>query len=414
MPTSNKIYIVDTNVLLDDPNCITELRNGEENEVIVPFSVLIELDKLKKKVKTSHFVKKAITQLKKSLKDNHVRFIRNLPSYNYDDTNDLSILTEIDSFMKDSSNKGKIITFVTNDKLLQVIAESYSLKVEEYKRSKPFQSESEIYTGFTIEKDEKISNSFKWIEPEKIAMFHGVNNEKLIDFTMKDIWKIVPKDYYQNLALFLLLNPKIDLITIQSAAGLGKTTLALAAALHLTQMEKSKYGKPKYEKIYVVKPTIEVGTRMGFLPGDIEEKLDPYIKPIEVIIQKLDKLKACKNKIYNPKGGTGKKFNTDYFEILPLGYIRGLNIENAVVIVDECQNLSRIESRSLLTRMGENVKCICLGDTSQVDHPYLNEYNNGLNWMVKMLKNQPNYAHIVLKGSKSRGPICDTVLRSGL
>ena len=91
-----------------------------------------------------------------------------------------------------------------------------------------------------------------------------------------------------------------------------------------------------------------------------------------------------------------------------------MNIENAVVIVDETQNLSRAEIRALLTRMGEGVKCICLGDTSQVDNPYLNESNNGLNWLVRKLKGQPNYAHMVLKGEKSRGPITDLALQCKL
>src|SRR5690606_23134903 len=122
MPNSNKVYILDTNVLLDDPDCITVLRNGEENEVIIPFSVLIELDKLKKKSKTSYFVKKAVKQIEKMVELDHVRFIRTLSNYSYDQINDFSILNEVNLFLKDSSNKHKQVTFVTNDKLLQVIA----------------------------------------------------------------------------------------------------------------------------------------------------------------------------------------------------------------------------------------------------------------------------------------------------
>jgi predicted ribonuclease YlaK len=102
------------------------------------------------------------------------------------------------------------------------------------------------------------------------------------------------------------------------------------------------------------------------------------------------------------------------FEILPLAYIRGMNIENAVVIIDEMQNMSRAECRALLSRLGEGVKCICLGDIHQVDNPYLNQENNGLNWIVKKFKGSNIYSHLVLKGDKSRGPITDLVINSGL
>ena len=108
------------------------------------------------------------------------------------------------------------------------------------------------------------------------------------------------------------------------------------------------------------------------------------------------------------------KYNAKRFELLPLAYIRGMNIENAVVIIDEMQNMSRSECRSLLSRMGEGVKCICLGDIHQVDNPYLNRDNNGMNWVVNKFKGSKIYAHLVLKGDKSRGPITDLVIRSGL
>ena len=114
------------------------------------------------------------------------------------------------------------------------------------------------------------------------------------------------------------------------------------------------------------------------------------------------------------EGEAGAAFNTEKFEILPLAFIRGMNIEDAVVIIDETQNLSRMEIRALLTRMGENTRCFCLGDTRQVDNPYLNESNNALNWIVRMMKGFDNYGHLVLRGAKSRGPVTDMVLKSGL
>lgn len=108
------------------------------------------------------------------------------------------------------------------------------------------------------------------------------------------------------------------------------------------------------------------------------------------------------------------RLNPKKVEILPLGFVRGMNIENAFVIIDETQNLSRYEVRTLLSRMGEQVKCVCIGDTRQVDNPHLNESNNGLNWIVKKCKGLNGYAHMVLKGDKSRGPITDMIIKSRL
>ena len=149
------------------------------------------------------------------------------------------------------------------------------------------------------------------------------------------------------------------------------------------------------------------------LPGDLEEKMAPYVRYVGDLLMKLHDLRPA-NRIFADSEGGNFRFNPKRFEILPIAFIRGMNLENAVVIIDEMQNLSRAETRALLTRMGENVKCICLGDTRQVDNPYLNESNNGLNWTVKMLKGLPGYGHIVLKGERSRGPITDMVIKTGL
>jgi len=204
-----------------------------------------------------------------------------------------------------------------------------------------------------------------------------------------------------------MLAEHVDLISIQSEAGFGKTHLALASALYLILEKKL------FDKIYILKPTIEIGAKLGFLPGDIKEKLEPYTKYVFDLLQKLHKSRSANKIFVNPNDDT-PRYNNKKFEVLPLAFVRGMNIENAFVIIDETQNLSRAEVRSVLTRMGEGVKCVCLGDTSQVDNPYLNESNNGLNWIVRKFKGLPNYAHIVLKGDKSRGPITDMALKTKL
>jgi PhoH-like ATPase len=171
---------------------------------------------------------------------------------------------------------------------------------------------------------------------------------------------------------------KTEIVSIQSEAGYGKSFPALAAALFLTN-----------------------------------EKMEPYTKYITDLVLKLHRLHPIKKVFLNEEGPT-LRFDSKKFELLPLAYIRGMNIEHSVVIIDEVQNLSRIECRALLSRMGEGVKCFCLGDIRQVDNPYLNIENNGLNWIVNKFKGHRIYAHIVLKGDKSRGPITDLVINSGL
>ena len=147
--------------------------------------------------------------------------------------------------------------------------------------------------------------------------------------------------------------------------------------------------------------------------GRIDEKMEPYTRYVTDLIIKLHRLRAA-NKIFIDPEIYPPRFNSKTFEILALTFIRGMNIENAVVIIDEMQNMSRAECRALLSRLGEKVKCICLGDIHQVDNPYLNQENNGLNWIVRKFKGSKIYSHILLKGDKSRGPITDLVISSGL
>ena len=158
---------------------------------------------------------------------------------------------------------------------------------------------------------------------------------------------------------------------------------------------------------------IEIGQKLGYLPGKIEEKMAPYTRYITDLILKLHSQRHA-GRIFSNSNENPPRYDLKRFELLPLAYIRGLNIEQSVVIIDEMQNLSRSECRAILSRMGEGVKCICLGGTSQVDNPYLSRENNGLKWIVNKFKGSKIYGHLVLKGDKSRGPITDLVIKSGL
>ncbi|MFW6005736.1 MAG: PhoH family protein, partial [Desulfonatronovibrionaceae bacterium] len=295
---------------------------------------------------------------------------------------------------------------ITNDRIMQIKARLHNIVSEYYRDSLPFKSESQAYTGIVDSQETPIVNSFQW--NNGVPVFFGTQETKTLDYQHK-VWNIRPRNTYQNMALELFLHPDIHLISVQSEAGFGKTYLALAAALHLVLGLKES----QYKKIYVVKPMIEVGNKMGYLPGSVEEKMAPYTRYILDLLLKLHEMRPAK-KIFEDNEAGKSRLNPRRFQILPLAYIRGMNIEDAVVIIDEMQNLSRMESRSLLTRMGKGVKCFCLGDTRQVDNHYLNESNNGLNWLVKKCKGLKHYAHIVLKGDTSRGPITDMILGSGL
>lgn len=391
-----KNYVLDTNALLEDPNCISLLRNGEENRIAIPFHVILELDRLKKDPRLKHLVSLAVEAIHRNL--DAIQILRTDDEDGQVQDGDLGILREI------CSSEVSDPILVTNDRIFQLLARVSGVQSQEFKSSHPFQSESQLYTGIVGDADEVIPNCFQWKEGR--PLYHGSEGSKLIEYE-HEVWKVRPRSVYQNLAFELLLDEHVDLLTLQSEAGYGKTYLALAAAFYLVLERK------RFDKIYVLKPMIEIGEKMGYLPGDIEEKMAPYLGYLRALINKLHALRPM-DRIFDKDDMTRTRFNRDKFEVLPLAFIRGMNIEDAIVIVDETQNLSRYEVRALLTRMGENVRCFCLGDTRQVDNPYLNESNNALNWIVRMMKGLRNYGHLVIKGAKSRGPICDMVLKTGL
>lgn len=395
---AKKNYVLDTNVLIENPKCITALRNGQENNVYVPYTVLTELDKLKKDQRIGHVVTQAIHTI---LNDPELNIFPPVtPHENKDLSPDDRILKEI------SDNTLEKPILVTNDRILQIKTRLYEIDCEGYRDSMPFRSDSQLFTGFTDEGETPVRNSFQW--ENGTPVFWGDDGPKPMGYT-HEVWGVKPRSVYQNLAMELMLNPDLNLVSIQSEAGYGKTFLALACALYLALEKKDN----NCDKVYLVKPIWEIGAKMGFLPGDVEEKMQPYVRYVHDLAIKLHEQRPA-NRIFLDSGSDRLRFNQKKFEILPIAYIRGMNLENCVVIIDEMQNMSRNETRALLTRMGEGVKCICLGDTRQVDNPYLNESNNGLNWVVKKLKGYKGYGHMVLKGERSRGPITDMVLKSGL
>lgn len=751
-----KDYVIDTNVLIDNPNSLEILRNGEENNIYLPLEVIIELDKLKTSPRIGGLVREAINFIIKN---------KDWINITYDKESLQLFLSEFDGKILNNIQKNlKKGILVTNDKLMKLIAEKiFKYSCEEFKQATPYLSDSENFTGF-CDYENLILNNFIWVEGKPV--FIGIDGEKVINYEHK-IWGITPRNIYQNLAFELLLNPKIDLITLQSQAGFGKaqpldskiltnngwklmrfiqigdlvatvdgtftkvlniypqgevdiykvsfnddssteccedhlwttqtsndrhsgnnkwkiynlkqikqigiknssnkrkhfipmvkpiqfeekellldpyimgciigdgsycsetnitfttqdeeivntinnylskestlkkipqhkgnyysyrfintrkqksfyekgiiynelkyifkeynllghksdqksipndykfnsvinrirllqglmdtdgtinkksqilsfsssskqlfedvkflvqslggktqkfnrmgkykvngviketqmsytlfitlpsniapfklkrkldiynslnkhepnraidkieyigkkeaqciivehpshlyitddcivthnTILALAAAFHLVFQEK------KYKKIFITKSSYDIDKELGSLPGKIDEKFAPIIRPIVDLIYKLHESRSA-NKLFSKDNP--EMFNSKTIELLPLNYVQGMNIENSILIIDEGQNLARKTMRTITTRCGENTKLFVIGDTRQVINPFINEFNNGLNWLVKLCRGKPNYGHLVLKGKTSRGPITDLILECGL
>ncbi|WP_045223155.1 PhoH family protein [Desulfonatronum thioautotrophicum] len=393
-----KNYFIDTNVLLDDPESILVLRNGMENNIFLPHTVLEELDKHKTDSRLGHQAQQALSYLLEH-KDEFDLLHRNREGEGLSCLADNRILDEILSAAVDTP------ILVTNDKTMRIKAHKLGMLSEPYFRANPFyQNESQKYTGFIADGEDIVVNSFSWESGKPV--FNGPDERRMISHQHK-VWNVAPRNVYQNLAMELLLSPDIDLVTLESEAGFGKTFLSLAAALHLVLSEK------RHHKIYIVKPYVEVGRSMGYLPGAVSEKMAPYVRNIRDLILKLHTIRPA-NKLFIDPEVPVPEFDIKRLEILPLAFIRGMNIEDAVVIVDEAQNMSRLEARALLSRMCGNTKVFMMGDSRQVDAPYNTEFNNALNWTVRKLKGMDRYAHLVLKGANSRGPIADMVLASSL
>ncbi|MEJ2661322.1 MAG: PhoH family protein, partial [Desulfobacteraceae bacterium] len=272
----SKAYVIDTNVLLDDPGALFKLRNGNENHVFIPYHVLLELNKFKKDPRLGHIVAKVIQHLSDH-PDQFTILSTNNVAAPFAQQVDNHILNEISASGLDTP------ILVTNDKILQLQAALKGIRSESYKDSAPFKSEAEYVTGFIEQREEVFANCFIWGENGKPVFFSN-HGEKTIDYQHR-IWNVTPRNVYQNLALDLMTDDTIPIVSIQSEAGYGKSFLALATALYLLLEKKA------HEKIFVVKPMVEIGQKLGYLPGRVEEKMEPYTRYILDLVMKLHKMR---------------------------------------------------------------------------------------------------------------------------
>lgn len=426
-----KIFVLDTSVLLYNHDA---LNSFEDNDVAIPITVLEELDNFKKgndiiNFEAREFIRimdrlsnrstltrwvslknqkggkfKVVMNEKSELDANKV-FGEHKPDHN--------ILNAALIMIQDYP--GREVILVSKDINLRLKAKALNIRAEDYQTGKIKDLET-LYSGKSlIENIEKpvidmiYENGF--CLPEDVGVIHPIANhyfilkngkssvlafynpvtEHIEKIEKHPCYRITPRNAEQVFALHAILNPEVKLVTLQGIAGTGKTLLALAGALE---------QKRNFKQIYLARPIVPLSNKdIGYLPGDIKSKLNPYMEPL------WDNLKFIQNQ-YNEKDKEYKAItealDKEKLMITPLAYIRGRSISNVFFIVDEAQNLTPHEVKTIITRAGENTKIIFTGDIYQIDTPYLDSQSNGLSTLIDKIKHNPIYSHIRLeKGERS-------------
>jgi PhoH-like ATPase len=431
MAKKQKIFVLDTSVLLHDHQSIT---NFQKNDVAIPITVLEELDKFKIGNDTKNFSAREVIRFIDKLSGNTSlqewitlgaglgKFKIVLESnpkqvnaeYVYSvGKNDHKIINSA-LYLKENELKREVV-LITKDINLRIKAKALGIAAEDYETGKVSNVELDQSSSYTIEgvDSEVIRHIFTKgkVEEEGILGAKKANNGYYILKNGKSsslayynhitdhieriekefVYGIKPKNAEQAFAFHALLNPNVKLVALQGVAGTGKTLLALASAL-----EQSK----NFNQIILARPIVPLSNRdIGYLPGDANDKIGPYMEPL------WDNLKFIKSQF-----GENEKKHKAILDmeqagkiiITPLAFIRGRSLSNIMFIVDEAQNLTPHEVKTIITRAGENTKIIFTGDVHQIDTPYLDENSNGLAYLIDRLKGQDLFSHVKLeKGERS-------------
>jgi PhoH-like ATPase len=426
-----KIFVLDTSVILYNHNAI---HSFEDNDVAIPITVLEELDNFKKGNEIINFEAREFIRIMDKLSERStlrdwiplstpnsgsVKVVMNESSeldareIFGDNKPDHRILNAALVMERDYPDRNVIL--VTKDINLRLKAKSLDLQAEDFETGK-IKNVEELYTGKTLIENlsKKVIDSIYqkgYCTPKDLKIKDPIPNQYFIlkntttsalgyynpvtgrieRVEKRSAYKITPRNAEQVFALHAVLNPEVKLVTLQGVAGTGKTLLALAGALE---------QKRNFKQVFLSRPIVPLSNKdIGYLPGDIKSKLNPYMEPL------FDNLKFIQNQ-YSEKD---KEFKTitdciqnEKLVITPLAYIRGRSISNVYFIVDEAQNLTPHEVKTIITRAGENTKIVFTGDVYQIDTPYLDSQSNGLSYLIDKIKNHPIYAHIRLeKGERS-------------
>ncbi len=426
-----KIFVLDTSVLLYDYEAI---KNFEKNDVAIPITVLEELDTFKKGNSVTNLHAREFIRYLDGISDDNM--LLDWIPLNGSSHGNLKVITNggdhvdankmfgskkndhdiINAALRlKSENPKERVILVSKDINLRLKARALNLEAEDYETVQVKNIE-QLYKGKTeleLEDPSLISKFYekKKIKPKElmeetpssnhfyIIKSHGSSalgcfNKKsgyIETIGTMNAYGINPKNAEQNFALHALMNPDIMLASITGSAGTGKTLLALASALE---------QRSEFKQIYLARPIVPLSNKdIGYLPGDANQKIDPYMQPL------WDNLSFIKNQFKE----TSKQFKkidemiqTDKLRIVPLAYIRGRSLSNVIFIIDEAQNLTPHEIKTIITRAGENTKIIFTGDIFQIDTPYLDAQSNGLSYLVDRMHNNPIYAHVNMeKGERS-------------
>ena len=423
-----KIFVLDTNVILHDATCI---HHFEDNEVVIPISVLEELDQFKRGNEQIHFnardFLRSLDDLSTGSDDSELKDgdgkIRVVVNHNWhpdveasfqDDCPDHRIINC--AYKLHIDNPDREIILVTKDTNMRLKSRSLGLSAEDYSRDS-IEDVRQVYTGSRLIEDVdskeidvlyasygvdggEINCVIDPMANENFILRNGQKSilatfdpfdKKVVRVDKPTAYGIKPRNAEQSFALHMLMDNRIQLVSLSGKAGTGKTLLALAAALEL---------RSEYRQIFLARPIVPLSNRdLGFLPGDIQSKLDPYMQPL------FDNLSVIRHQ-FKSNDKRSIKINElleqNKLLITPLAYIRGRSLQKAFFIVDEAQNLTPHEVKTVITRAGEGTKVIFTGDIHQIDHPYLDKRSNGLTYLISRMKGQDVFAHITLeKGERS-------------
>ena len=437
---AKKNFIIDTSVFLSDSSCIFKFQN---NDIFIPIKVLEEIDKHKKRQDTvGHHARQTIRHfdslrgsgsLSKGVRISKglgmLRVIKaseiclnELPRDLTHQVADHLILGTALTVKKDMPKRKTIV--VSRDINMRVIADALGMLTEDYINSQVVDDSDKIYEGFVkLLVDEELVNQFYLgddihldedvvieqglrLYPNQFVMLVSSSNEKktalcrfesyikplrhIRDMKNELMWGVHPRNKEQSFAFDLLFDDNIPLVSLIGKAGSGKTLMAIAAGL-----EQGLGGKgDKYRRIIISRPVQPLGKDIGYLPGTMEEKMLPWLKPIQDNIRHLMGDDRTMLEAYVEKGK---------IEVEALSYIRGRSISNAFLIIDEAQNLTAHEVKTIITRVGEGTKIVLTGDIEQIDNVYTNETSNGLTYAVEKFKESELAGHITFrKGERSK------------
>lgn len=429
--TQSKLFVLDTNVILHDHQCIYHF---DDNDVIIPITVLEELDKFKRGSDQIHFQARQFVRILddivgddlfngglslgpgkgKLIIETGKPFSQKLKESFREDIADHRILSITEYIAQKWPNRKTVL--VSKDVNLRMKAKSLHIDSEDYKNDKVtdinvlHQGIREVHdiddsvigklyeTGVidlaSLELNAPpLSNEFFILKGTRSSVLAHYNPflKQFNRVDKKTAYGIKPRNAEQAFSFEALLNQDVKLASLTGKAGTGKTLLALAAAISQHEI---------YDQILLARPIVALSNRdLGFLPGDAEEKISPYMQPL---FDNLAVIKRCFNLRSTEYQLIEELMKSERLLITPLAYIRGRSLSNCFFIIDEAQNLTPHEVKTIITRAGEGTKMVFTGDIQQIDSPYLDMQSNGLAYLTDKMKNQDLFAHVnLVKGERS-------------